>query len=258
MLLERAAEQLGGILALDAGRAEALGPLGEDAVVDALLAVCIDQEKSSALVDSMAQLISAAADASLRRQQRHRGGVGRHSQAGVAEGEPDRERLVQGDLAVLVPVVVINEPVEALGAEVKQRLARAHLLLLRPGERGTQIDQLVQALVGPTASPLVQSPVEGARTVRLAGGGYSQTVLCLSDLKLALALEVDVADPEVGPSEVNREVGALLVAGGPPKHVRGEHSLHSIESWSAFAGCAVNGLGCCEMDEADDALREER
>lgn len=42
-----------------------------------------------------------------------------------------------------------------------------------------------------------------------------ETVLCLRDLKLAASVEGDEADTQVGASEVDGEVLALLGAGGP-------------------------------------------
>ncbi len=50
-----------------------------------------------------------------------------------------------------------------------------------------------------------------------------ETELGLGDLELAGALEDDVADAEVGAAEVERNVGADLVARGPAKDVGGKH-----------------------------------
>lgn len=53
----------------------------------------------------------------------------------------------------------------------------------------------------------------------------AQAVLGLSHLELAVALELDVAHAEVGATEVDSEVRALLLTGRPAKDESREHGL---------------------------------
>lgn len=97
---------------------------------------------------------------------------------GVREREPEGEVV---GVAVAAEVVV-DKAVEALGAEVE------------PG---------VREVASRSSSQLL------ALLLLLLLG---ETVLCLRDLELALAVEGDEADAEVGASEVDGEVLALLLA----------------------------------------------
>jgi hypothetical protein len=53
----------------------------------------------------------------------------------------------------------------------------------------------------------------------------AQPVLRLGNLKLAIALQLNVAHPQVRSSEVDGEVGTLFLTGGPVKDEGREHRL---------------------------------
>jgi hypothetical protein len=79
-----------------------------------------------------------------------------------------------------------NEVLETLGAEVE-----AGQVSVRSGKQNLQLLAFLLLLL------------------------FGKAVLCLSNLKLALAFEGDETDTEVGSSKVDGEVLALLLTSGP-------------------------------------------
>ena len=87
--------------------------------------------------------------------------------------------------------MVRDKSSEALGTKVEELLSLGMLLLLRPAVPRCQ-----------------QTCLSSSRGL---GKGVAQAVLGLSDLKLAVALELDETDPQVRTSKINGEVGSSLL-----------------------------------------------
>lgn len=140
-------------------------------------------------------------------------------QAGVREGETEGKGLVEPDDTVVVRKVVLNEGHEALCAEVEEELAVRVFLLL----------SAVSSNESPVSSrSRRQGRERGNREGRGKWRGNAQPILGLRDLELAVSLKLDMADAQVRSSEVDGEVGTLLLTGRPVEDEGGEHGL-SVE-----------------------------